>query len=75
MECKFSAGEIVIINDTAEVAFDHVGEIVVVVDTSLIGAGKPKPLEYDTMCLLTIHLDEGTILDNVPESELSSILD
>ena len=63
MECKFSTGDAVLVNDTAIVASGHMGDVAVVVDTIL----------SEEECLATIQFDDETILDNVPESELSPI--
>ena len=63
MECKFSTGDAVLVNDTALIASGHMGQIAVVMDTTLL----------EEECFATIQFEDETILDNVPESELSSI--
>jgi len=76
MECRFSTGSVVLINDSAEVAFDHIGQTAVVADLFLMGMGEResgKPIEYANTCLYTLQFDDGTILTDVPESELSSL--
>ena len=76
MECKFSTGSIVLVNDSAEVANEHIGETAVVVDCFLMGVGEKKrgePIEYANTCLYTLHFDDDTVLTDVPETELSPL--
>jgi len=74
MGCKFSKGDIVVINDTAEVLYDHRGETAIVVETVLSGVGdkiEREPIKYRDKCLVTVKLNDDTIEENVDESELS----
>jgi len=73
MKCRFSTGDVALINDTAEVAFEYIGQTATVVDTMLMGVGQSTPLEYDNKCFVTIQFDDGKTLDMVPDSELSPI--
>jgi hypothetical protein len=76
MECRFSTGDVVLINDTAEVAFDYIGQTATVLDTEVLGMGrkgKTTPIEYHNACWVTIQCEDGTVLEKVPDSELSPI--
>jgi len=74
MECRFSKGDVARVNTTAEVSFKYRTELVTIMEAKLIGKGKlTRPLQYDNECFVTIQTDDGTILDMVPDSELSSI--
>ena len=76
MGCKFSIGDKVRINKTAEYAFDRIGQTATVVEAELSGLKNKesrRPIEYDTRCLVTIRFEDGTIIDEIPESELDPI--
>ncbi len=75
MKCRFDVGSKVEINNSAEVAFEHRGQMAIVVGSLPMGAGPitpTTPIKYDNKCTYKVKFSDGTILDNVDESELSS---
>ena len=76
MKCPFSIGETVRVNDSAEVALEHIGETAVIINCTSMEAGNKDssdPIEHDKICLATIQFDNEDILADVPSSELSSL--
>ena len=74
MKCPFNIGDVVKINDSADVAHNHIGETAVVINCNLMGLGErtpSKPIEHDNLCLATIQFNDEEVLSDVPSSELN----